>query len=228
MTMPTTMAARLSWAGGRRAFRPVALVSLLTMAITATVVAAIGDDSATAQTNPVSADVRTERLTLVGTDGATRAVLGEIAVEDLGVDATGLIVYDQDGRTARVGLGVTDQGQAGIRVHDHTGATRLQLFTGLDGRDEGSATIMGLDPWGTPRFELFFAPTPNGAGTAQIRVYDAAGNVRGNMAVWPDGGAVFDLLSGDPHRLRARLGIPPSGEPELIFFDEAGAVRRTP
>ena len=226
--MPTINIARL-----RRAVRPrvpgtIALVALFAAAVTVIDVTARGREGAMAQSNQPAAELRTERLTLVGKDGQTRMVLGEIAVADLGVDATGLVVYDLDGQTPRVGLGVTDQGQAGIRVHDHTGATRLQLFTGIDGRDEGSATIMGLDPQGRARFALFFPPSPDGAGSAQIRVYDAAGRVRGNMAVWPDGGAVFDLLSGDPHRLRARLGLPPSGEPELVFFDESGAIRRVP
>ena len=187
--------------------------------LTALVFSMAGGRAATAQPGQPG-ELRTERLTVVGPDGAPRAVLGEVRVGDM--QGKGLLVYDRDGRTPRVAVGMNTEGQAGMILFDPRGAARHQLFTGFEGGDQDSVTIMGLDPQGTARFELFFAPTPNGAGTAQVRVYDGAGQVRGNLAAFPDGGAVVDLLSSDPHRPRARLAMPPNGQPEIVLLDEAG------
>ena len=209
---------------GRQGLRTVALplgTALVGAVLTALIFATIGGQAATAQVGQTN-ELRTERLTLVGPDGAPRAVLGELAVADL--QATGLLVYDRDGRTPRVGMGVTTEGTSGMLVLDGSGVPRLQLSAGPQGDDPDGVTITGFDPQGTARFELFYFPTPNGVGTAQVRVYDGTGNVRANMAAFPDGGSVFDLLSQDPHRLRARLGMPPSGQPEVVLFDEAGTV----
>ena len=211
-------------ARGRQRLRTLALplgTALAGATLTAVLFASIGGPAATAQVGQTS-ELRTERLTLVGPDGAPRAVLGQLALGDL--QATGLLVYDRDGRTPRVGMGVTTEGTSGMLVFDGSGVPRLQLSAGPQLNDPDGVTITGFDRQGAARFELFYFPTPNGAGTAQMRVYDGAGNVRANMAAFPDGGSVFDLLSPDPERLRARLGMPPTGQPELVLFDESGAV----
>src|SRR3712207_4361039 len=59
-------------------------------------------------------ELRAERLTIVGPDGAPRLQLGEATVA--GLTGTGLVIYDQDGRTPRVAQGVTTGGQSGLVV----------------------------------------------------------------------------------------------------------------
>ena len=210
-----------AWAArlGRRRVVPIG-AAVLGAALTVIVVVTAGGQAATGQGDRAG-ELRTERLTVVGPDGAPRMVLGELTVGDL--QGTGLVVYDRDGRTPRLAQGVTSGGQSGVVVFDSRGNARLELGTGWAGRDDGSVNLTGRAADGTPRFELAFDPNAPGEGLALVRLRDANGQARAVIVALPDGGVAINL--GDrEQRLRAQLSLDAGGAPELRLLDEHDAV----
>ena len=206
-----------------RRLRTVALPlggALIGAFLTALALTVADGRAATAQ-DGLAGELRTERLTLVGPDGRTRATLGELAIG--GLTGTGLIIFDADGRTPRVAQGVTASGQGGLVLFDSAGNLRLDLTTGWEGRDDGSVNITGRSADGKPRFELTFDPTAPGDGLNLFRLRDANGQARAVIVTQPDGGVAINL--GDrEQRLRAQVSINASGTPEFRLLDEREAV----
>jgi len=166
-------------------------------------------------------ELRAERLTIVGPDGAPRLQLGEATVA--GLTGTGLVIYDQDGRTPRVAQGVTTGGQSGLVVFDRSGNPRLDLSAGWEGRDDGSVNLTGWAADGTPRFEITFDPTAPGGGLNLFRLRDANGQARAVLVTLPDGGVALNLGDQD-QRLRAQLRLTAGGSPELRLLDDREAI----